>query len=304
MAAPSPRCPQVLQDAAASGRPLSSSFSSLCPVRPFLLGFHSVPRIPLMTNVPFPLALIPNPSSSSVPSRRSPVPMPRGCRSPTYNSIKVPSLPPSAFLPLARSPSGRCPPSQLAAGNARPAAQLSVRFPSPLSYPPGSFQSCPQGSQEPSLGTPLIVTPSPALPRPEKDGAATGVDAVCTYHPHPPDARLDRERLYRELSRLTRGVTRLGPYTLDQDSLCISGEGLPFLAFQQAAHPPRPHPPSLILSSSPCAGYTHPAQATTLSSECAGAPEVSTVLGVPALRMEEAGGPPPPFCIPVLLLAL
>lgn len=226
-----------------------------------------------MTNVPFPLALIPNPSSSSVPSRRSPVPMPRGCRSPTYNSIKVPSLPPSAFLSLARSPSGRCPPSQLAAGNARPAAQLSVRFPSPLSYPPGSFQSCPQGSQEPSLGTPLIVTPSPALPRPEKDGAATGVDAVCTYHPHPPDARLDRERLYRELSRLTRGVTRLGPYTLDQDSLCISG-------------------------------YTHPAQATTLSSECAGAPEVSTVLGVPALRMEEAGGPPPPFCIPVLLLAL
>nr|XP_036874432.1 mucin-16 [Manis javanica] len=73
------------------------------------------------------------------------------------------------------------------------------------------------------------------LLRPEKDGAATGVDAVCTYHPHPPDARLDRERLYRELSRLTRGVTRLGPYTLDQDSLCISG-------------------------------YTHPAQATTLSS--------------------------------------
>lgn len=103
------------------------------PVRPFLLGFHSVPRIPLMTNVPFPLALIPNPSSSSVPSRRSPVPMPRGCRSPTYNSIKVPSLPPSAFLSLARSPSGRCPPSQLAAGNARPAAQLSVPFPIPLS---------------------------------------------------------------------------------------------------------------------------------------------------------------------------
>uniref|UniRef100_M3YAP6 SEA domain-containing protein n=1 Tax=Mustela putorius furo TaxID=9669 RepID=M3YAP6_MUSPF len=61
------------------------------------------------------------------------------------------------------------------------------------------------------------------LLRPEKDGAATGVDAICTYRPDPVGPGLDRERLYQELSQLTRGVTRLGPYTLDPDSLYING---------------------------------------------------------------------------------
>lgn len=35
---------------------------------------------------------------------------------------------------------------------------------------------------------------------------------------------LDRERLYWELSQLTYGVTQLGPYILDQDSLYVNGE--------------------------------------------------------------------------------
>ncbi|GAB5567674.1 mucin-16 isoform X1 [Prionailurus iriomotensis] len=61
------------------------------------------------------------------------------------------------------------------------------------------------------------------LLRPEKDGAATGVDAVCTHRPDPTGPGLDRERLYQELSQLTRGVTRLGPYTLDPNSLYING---------------------------------------------------------------------------------
>ncbi|XP_044110238.1 mucin-16 [Neovison vison] len=61
------------------------------------------------------------------------------------------------------------------------------------------------------------------LLRPEKDGAATGVDAICTHRPDPVGPGLDRERLYQELSQLTRGVTRLGPYTLDPDSLYING---------------------------------------------------------------------------------
>ncbi|XP_012496675.1 PREDICTED: mucin-16 [Propithecus coquereli] len=59
--------------------------------------------------------------------------------------------------------------------------------------------------------------------RPEKDGAATGVDATCTHHPDPTGHGLDREQLYWELSKLTHGITELGPYTLDKDSLYVNG---------------------------------------------------------------------------------
>ncbi|XP_021564070.1 mucin-16-like, partial [Carlito syrichta] len=61
------------------------------------------------------------------------------------------------------------------------------------------------------------------LLRTEKDGAATGVDAICTYHPGPMDPGLDREQLHQELSQLTHGVTQLGPYTLDRGSLHVDG---------------------------------------------------------------------------------
>ncbi|XP_061278012.1 mucin-16-like isoform X5 [Bos javanicus] len=61
------------------------------------------------------------------------------------------------------------------------------------------------------------------LLRTEKDGAATGVDAICTYHPDPTHPGLDREKLYRELSQLTHGVTRMGKYTLDSNSLYVNG---------------------------------------------------------------------------------
>ncbi|KAM5307264.1 mucin-16 [Glossophaga mutica] len=61
------------------------------------------------------------------------------------------------------------------------------------------------------------------LLRPRKDGAATGVDVVCTHRPDPGGPRLDNERLYGELSQLTRGFTQLGPYTLDQDSFYVNG---------------------------------------------------------------------------------
>lgn len=66
----------------------------------------------------------------------------------------------------------------------------------------------------------------PCHPRTEKYGAATGVDAICTYHPDPVGSGLDREELYRELSQLTYGVTQLGTYTLDRDSLYVNGECL------------------------------------------------------------------------------
>uniref|UniRef100_G1QBA5 SEA domain-containing protein n=1 Tax=Myotis lucifugus TaxID=59463 RepID=G1QBA5_MYOLU len=61
------------------------------------------------------------------------------------------------------------------------------------------------------------------LLRPERDGAATSVDTACNYRPDPAGPGLDRKQLYRELSQLTQGVTKLGPYTLDQDSLYVNG---------------------------------------------------------------------------------
>lgn len=105
------------------------------------------------------------------------------------------------------------------------------------------------------------------------DKTATGVDAVCTHHPDTVGPGLDRERLYWELSQLTYGVTRLGPYTLDKESLYINGEGLPFFFYISAGctfsfiflFPSSL--PLLILSFSTCVGYTHQTQATTPSSE-------------------------------------
>lgn len=41
--------------------------------------------------------------------------------------------------------------------------------------------------------------------------------------------KLDRERLYQELSHETHGVTQLGFFTLDKDSLYVNGEHLFFL---------------------------------------------------------------------------
>ncbi|XP_032251841.1 mucin-16 [Phoca vitulina] len=70
---------------------------------------------------------------------------------------------------------------------------------------------------------PLYSSCRLTLLRPEKDGAATGVDAICTHRPDPVGPGLDREQLYQELSQLTSGITRLGPYTLDPDSLYING---------------------------------------------------------------------------------
>ncbi|KAF6095073.1 hypothetical protein HJG60_012053 [Phyllostomus discolor] len=73
-----------------------------------------------------------------------------------------------------------------------------------------------------SVGT-LFSSCRLTLLRPRKDGTATGVDVVCTHRPGPGGSRLDDERLYGELSQLTRGFTQLGPYTLDQDSFYVNG---------------------------------------------------------------------------------
>lgn len=90
-----------------------------------------------------------------------------------------------------------------------------------ISY--GSFLSRPL----PRNSLHLLSPSSSTLSRPKKEGTATGVDIVCTHRPDPVVPGLDRERLYWELSLLTGGFTYLGPYTLDQDSFYINGEGGP-----------------------------------------------------------------------------
>lgn len=74
------------------------------------------------------------------------------------------------------------------------------------------------------------------------------MDIVCTHRPDPVVPGLDRERLYWELSLLTGGFTHLNPYTLDQDSFYVNGEGGRgiFFASQLVLNPPSLLPFSLI----------------------------------------------------------
>lgn len=121
----------------------------------------------------------------------------------------------------------------------------------------------------------MIAATFHALPRSEKDGAGTGVHSICTYRTNLTGHGLDRERLYWELSRLTHGVTKLGPYALDQASLYVNGEQwLPVLCCMvkpttspfcasTSLEQPLPHLFSVRVS----AGYTHQTLATTPTSE-------------------------------------
>ncbi|NXV71151.1 MUC16 protein, partial [Atlantisia rogersi] len=73
-----------------------------------------------------------------------------------------------------------------------------------------------------SIG-PAFVGCEPTAFRPARQGDDTGVDTVCTYRKEPSAAPLDRVGLYHEVSNKTRGVTQLGPYSLDKDSLYVNG---------------------------------------------------------------------------------
>ncbi|XP_027702044.1 mucin-16-like, partial [Vombatus ursinus] len=55
-----------------------------------------------------------------------------------------------------------------------------------------------------------------------KGGSATDVNIVCTRWQDPASPFLDREKVYWELSNQTYGITRLGPYKLDKDSLYLN----------------------------------------------------------------------------------
>ncbi|XP_060040197.1 mucin-16, partial [Erinaceus europaeus] len=97
--------------------------------------------------------------------------------------------------------------------------------------------------------------------RPEKDMEATGVDAICTYLPDPKRPQLDREKLYWDLIWLTKGISQLGPYTLDQNSLYVNG-----YSYQIKSTTPRSATVSTIFPSVP----------TPLSSSSAPGPEELT----------------------------
>ncbi|KFP74189.1 Mucin-16, partial [Apaloderma vittatum] len=76
--------------------------------------------------------------------------------------------------------------------------------------------------KESSIG-PAFVECQTTTFRPVRQGDNTGVDAVCTYRKEPSDPPLDRVGLYHEVSNKTSGTRRLGPYSLDKDSLYFNG---------------------------------------------------------------------------------
>ncbi|OBS79843.1 hypothetical protein A6R68_21955, partial [Neotoma lepida] len=59
--------------------------------------------------------------------------------------------------------------------------------------------------------------------RPKKNGTATGVNAICSYYHNPAYPELDTQKLYTKLSQLTHGMTQLGSYMLDQNSIYVNG---------------------------------------------------------------------------------
>ncbi|NXA24974.1 MUC16 protein, partial [Ibidorhyncha struthersii] len=59
--------------------------------------------------------------------------------------------------------------------------------------------------------------------RPGRDRDHTGIDAVCSYQNSDSLARFDREEVYHELSTMTNGVTTLGHYSLERNSLYVNG---------------------------------------------------------------------------------
>lgn len=62
------------------------------------------------------------------------------------------------------------------------------------------------------------------FPRPVQNGAKTGMDFLCTYRQRPSSPGLPAKQVFQELSRQTHGITKLGPYSLDKDSLYLNGE--------------------------------------------------------------------------------
>ncbi|NXE27784.1 MUC16 protein, partial [Ardeotis kori] len=59
--------------------------------------------------------------------------------------------------------------------------------------------------------------------RPKKKRDDTGVDAICSYRDEPSGPKFSRVTVYRELSNMTNGITKLGHYSLNSQSLYVNG---------------------------------------------------------------------------------
>ncbi|NXA12536.1 MUC16 protein, partial [Sapayoa aenigma] len=59
--------------------------------------------------------------------------------------------------------------------------------------------------------------------RPRQKPEETGVDALCSYKTDSTASRFDRVNVYHEVRNTTNGITSLGIYSLDQQSLYING---------------------------------------------------------------------------------
>uniref|UniRef100_A0A8D0H4R2 SEA domain-containing protein n=1 Tax=Sphenodon punctatus TaxID=8508 RepID=A0A8D0H4R2_SPHPU len=59
--------------------------------------------------------------------------------------------------------------------------------------------------------------------RPMNDGDRTRVDTICTYRSNSTSSPFERVRVYQEVSNSTKGITILGPYSLDKNSLYVNG---------------------------------------------------------------------------------
>ncbi|NWI47934.1 MUC16 protein, partial [Picathartes gymnocephalus] len=59
--------------------------------------------------------------------------------------------------------------------------------------------------------------------RPTKNRDDTGVDATCSYRDEPSETKFNRTTVYREMSKMTNGITKLGHYSLNSQSLYVNG---------------------------------------------------------------------------------
>ncbi|NWY68425.1 MUC16 protein, partial [Erithacus rubecula] len=51
----------------------------------------------------------------------------------------------------------------------------------------------------------------------------TGIDAMCSSRDEPSDPKFNRTTVYHELSKMTNGITQLGHYSLNSQSLYVNG---------------------------------------------------------------------------------
>ncbi|NWV64877.1 MUC16 protein, partial [Malurus elegans] len=59
--------------------------------------------------------------------------------------------------------------------------------------------------------------------RSTKNRDDTGVDAMCSCRDEPSDPEFNRATIYHELSKMTDGITKLGHYSLNSQSLYVNG---------------------------------------------------------------------------------